>query len=198
MRTIASLLAEDLGDDDERTSDVRMIISEIDRLTQTTQRLLDVSRPADDEVSTITPDAVVLRLIGILKQLARQWDVEFDVELDAATARISATDASFSEICFNLIRNAIEAVRETPSPRVRVASIICSGRFVFTVTDNGPGIDPELQREMFQPFVTRKTDGTGLGLYVVAERVAELNGQIHCVSEAGHGTVFDVSLPIAE
>lgn len=198
MRTIASLLAEDLGIDDERTAEVRMIISEIDRLTQTTQRLLDVSRPADDEVATITPDAVVLRLIGILKQLARQWHVTLDVELNAATVRISATDASFSEICFNLIRNAIEAVRETPAPRVRVASVINDGRFVFTITDNGPGIDPDLQREMFQPFVTRKSDGTGLGLYVVAERVAELNGQIRCVSESGRGTTFDVSLPMAE
>ncbi len=197
MRTIASLLAEDLGIDDERTADVRMIISEIDRLTQTTQRLLDVSRPADDEVSTIAPDAVVQRLTGILKQLARQWHVTLDVELNAATARISATDASFSEICFNLIRNAIEAVRETPSPNVRVASIINDGRFVFTVTDNGPGIDPELQTEMFQPFVTRKSDGTGLGLFVVAERVAELNGQINCVSESGGGTVFEVSVSIA-
>jgi len=197
MRTIASLLAEDLGNDDERTADVRMIISEIDRLTQTTQRLLDVSRPADDEVSTIAPDAVVQRLTGILKQLARQWHVTLDVELNAATARISATDANFSEICFNLIRNAIEAVRETPSPRVRVASIINDARFVFTVTDNGPGIDPELQTEMFQPFVTRKSDGTGLGLFVVAERVAELNGQINCVSESGGGTVFEVSLSIA-
>lgn len=197
MRTIASLLAEDLGSNDHRTADVRIIISEIDRLTETTQRLLDVSRPADDEVSRTAPDAVVQRLIGILKQLARQWHVTLDVELHAATARISATDASFSEICFNLIRNAIEAVRATSAPRVRVTSIIDHGRFVFTVTDNGPGIDPDLQAEMFQPFVTRKPDGTGLGLYVVAERVAELNGQIHCVSGAGQGTVFEVSLPMA-
>jgi signal transduction histidine kinase len=198
MRTIASLLVEDLGADDERTADVRMIISEIDRLTQTTQRLLDVSRPADDEVSTVSPDAVVLRLIGLLKQLARQWHVTLDVELNVGVTRIAATDASFSEICFNLIRNAIEAVRETSSPNVRVASVIKDGRFVFTVADNGPGIDPVLQSEMFQPFVTRKSDGTGLGLYVVAERVAELNGQIHCVSASGRGTAFEVSLPISE
>lgn len=198
MRTIASLLAENLGPGDERTTDVRMIISEIDRLTQTTQRLLDVSRPADDEVSTISPDAVVQKFSGILIQLARQWHVTLDVELNAAAAQISATDASFSEICFNLIRNAIEAVRETPSPNVRVISVIENSRFVFTVTDNGPGIDPDLQAEMFQPFVTRKPDGTGLGLYVVAERVAELNGQIHCISESGRGTKFDVSLPIAK
>ena len=198
MRTIASLLAEDLGIDDERTADVRMIISEIDRLTQTTQRLLDVSRPADDKVSMIAPDAVVQRLTGILKQLARQWHVTLDVELNAATARISATDASFSEICFNLIRNAIEAVRETPAPNVRVESATKDDRFVFTVTDNGPGIDADLQAEMFQPFVTRKFDGTGLGLFVVAERVAELNGQIYCVSKNGCGTTFEVSLPNAE
>ena len=195
---VAIALAEDLGTGDERTSDVRMIIGEIDRLTQTTQRLLDFSRPADDKISTIVPDDVAMRLVGILKQLARQWHVQFDVELNAPTARIIATDASFSEICFNLIRNAIEAVRDSPSPRVQVASVQNDGRFVLTVSDNGPGIDPVLQSTMFQPFVTGKSDGTGLGLYVVAERVTELNGRIHCVSEGGSGTSFEVSLLLAE
>lgn len=172
-----------------------MIISEIDRLTQTTQRLLDFSRPSDDRILTIKPDAVLLRLVGILNQLARQWHVTLNVEFNAAMATIDSTDASFSEICFNLIRNAIEAVRDSQSPCVHVTSLLKDACYVLTVSDNGPGIDPELRDAMFQPFVTGKSDGTGLGLYVVSERVTELNGRISISCESGHGTVFEVSLP---
>ena len=197
MRTIASLLAEDLGPTDDRTTDVRMIISEIDRLNQTTQRLLEFSRPSDDQILTVAPDVVLQRLAGILAHLARQWHVTLDVELDAALARISASDASFSEICFNLIRNAIEAVRDSPSPRVHVSSRLVDSQFVVTISDNGPGIDPALREAIFQPFVTGKSDGTGLGLYIVSERVAELNGRIQCHSENDRGTMFEVSLPVA-
>ncbi len=197
MRTIASLLAEDLGKTDDRTTDVLMIIHEIDRLNQTTQRLLEFSRPSDDQILTVAPDAVLLRLAGILQHLARQWHVTLDVELDAADTRISATDASFSEICFNLIRNAIEAVRDAPTPRVHLTSGLAGGQFVVTISDNGPGIDPEMREAIFQPFVTGKSDGTGLGLYIVSERVAELNGRIQCRSGTDRGTIFEISLPVA-
>jgi two-component system C4-dicarboxylate transport sensor histidine kinase DctB len=197
MRTIASLLVEDLGPADDRTTDVRMIISEIDRLNQTTQRLLEFSRPSDDQILAVAPDAVLRRLAGILGHLARQWHVTLDVELDAANIRISATDASFSEICFNLIRNAIEAVRGSQSPRVQVTSQLLGAQFVVTISDNGPGIDPAMRESIFQPFVTGKSDGTGLGLYIVSERVAELNGRIQCRSGRDQGTSFEVSLPVA-
>lgn len=198
MRTIASLLAEDLGQADDRTRDVRMIISEIDRLNQTTQRLLEFSRPSDDQIRTVAPDAVLQRLAGILGHLARQWHVTLDVGLDAADARITANDASFSEICFNLIRNAIEAVRDSPSPCVAVNSRLIGAQCVVTVSDNGPGIDPALREAIFQPFVTGKSDGTGLGLYIVSERVTELNGTIQCRSGSDRGTIFEVSLPVAD
>lgn len=197
MRTIASLLAEDLGESDDRTSDVRMIISEIDRLNQTTQRLLEFSRPADDQILTVAPDTVLLRLAGILGHLARQWHVTFDVELNATNARILATDAGFSEICFNLIRNAIEAVRGLPNPRVLVTSALIDEQCVVTISDNGPGIDPTMRDAIYQPFVTGKSDGTGLGLYIVSERVAELHGRIQCRSGSDLGTVFEVLLPVA-
>ncbi len=197
MRTIASLLAEDLGQSDERTTDVRMIISEIDRLNQTTQRLLEFSRPSDDQILTVAPDAVLLRLAGILSHVARQWHVTLDVELNATNVRITATDASFSEICFNLIRNAIEAVRDSPTPRVHVTSAIVDELCIVTISDNGPGIDQAMRDAMFQPFVTGKSDGTGLGLYIVSERIAELHGRIQCRSGNDRGTVFEVSLPVA-
>ena len=112
IRTIATLMKEDMQDGDEHLQDVSLIVSEIDRLSQTTQRLLDYAKPGDTSCEQVNPDHVIERLLHILGQLARQHSVEIVQRLGAAELRIAATDATLSEILFNLIRNAIEAACE--------------------------------------------------------------------------------------
>ena len=66
---------------------------------------------------------------------------------------------------------------------------------VTAVNDNGSGITPDLNRRLFEPFFTTKETGTGLGLYVVSQRVQEIGGEIHCNSDPQNGTRFVVRLP---
>ncbi|MCR9202244.1 MAG: ATP-binding protein [Planctomycetaceae bacterium] len=200
MRTIATLLREDLGADDEHARDVELIIGEIDRLNTTTQRLLDFSRPSDATHVGVAPDRVIERLLHILGHLARQHSVEVRVDLHLGDVLVECTDSTLSEILFNLIKNAIEAVRETPDPYVEIRTALAPSQederqvAVMTIMDNGAGISAELQDHIFEPFVTGKPDGTGLGLYLVGERVRELNGIITCSSQSS-GTSFEVRLP---
>lgn len=207
MRTIATLLQEDLGADDEHARDVELIIGEIDRLNTTTQRLLDFSRPSDATHVGVAPDRVIERLLHILGHLARQHSVDVRVDLNLGDALVECTDSTLSEILFNLIKNAIEAVRETPEPFVEIRTALSAGgdlndhssqddrMAVMTIIDNGSGISAELQDHIFEPFITGKPDGTGLGLYLVGERVRELNGTITCSSQTS-GTSFEVRLPL--
>ncbi len=202
IRTIATLLAEDLGTNSEHAKDVDLIVSEIDRLAQTTQRLLDFSRAPDATNFGVNPDAVIQRMMRILSHLAKQHGVTITLDLQLGDKLVNATDASLSEILFNLIKNAIEAVRETQQPgvlistQVNIAKSDADSVATITVLDNGPGISTELQDNIFEPFVTGKADGTGLGLYLVAERVREVNGTISCTSEST-GTRFEVKLPLS-
>ncbi|MFY9252525.1 MAG: ATP-binding protein [Fuerstiella sp.] len=209
IRTIATLLGEDIGSNSEHAQDVELIVSEIDRLTLTTQRLLDFSRPSDTETVGVSPDKVIQRIMQILNHLARQYGVDIHQNLQLTNVLVNATDASLSEIIFNLIKNAIEAVRETDQPEVYISTDVVDlpleadqrspdskGRAAtITITDNGPGICPELQDNIFEAFVTGKSDGTGLGLYLVKERVRELGGTITCTSQS-NGTSFQVRLPL--
>ncbi len=190
IRTIATLLAEDLPSEDRRQRDVSIIISEIDRLAQTTGRLLDYAKPADSTQPFVEPDRVVARLLPILEQLARQYHVQLRADLQATQLAVAGSDAALSEILFNLIRNAIEAVRGHSTGLVDVQSRSTGQRVQLCVRDNGPGIDSSIRDSLFQPFVTGKIDGTGLGLYVVAERVRELNGELRCHTSESEGTEF--------
>ena len=216
IRTIATLLKEDLREGSDQVREVDLIISEIDRLTQTTQRLLDFSRPSDETHLGVAPDRIIRRLLHILGHLARQHDVTLCVELTLGTTLVAASDASVSEILFNLIKNAIEAVRGEPIRRVsiqtsplrcemennlespkRVASAEqpATDFAMISVSDTGPGIAADQLTHIFQPFVTGKSDGTGLGLYLVGERVRELKGTVSSSSDTNQ-TVFEVRLPM--
>ena len=137
----------------------------------------------------------------ILSHLARQHGVKVTTELQMEDAIVSSTDSTLSEILFNLIKNAIEAVRDTKGPAVNIATHVLHAEThntaVISISDSGPGISAELQDHIFEPFVTGKPDGTGLGLYLVGERVRELKGTIRCTSQST-GTVFEVKLPIQD
>jgi signal transduction histidine kinase len=210
IRTIASLTMEDLGEKHSNHADLAMIVSEIDRLSQTARRMLDSAKPADAENLWIEPDQVLSRLLTILTPLSKKLHVDLQTDFRCDSMVIRSTEVAFSEVFFNLIKNAIEAAAGNAGGRVLLRSARCDtsgeGEVVcISVADTGPGITPTLRNTLFSPFVTGKSGGTGLGLYVVSERVKELRGTIEVVhhftgyTESDHtesGTTFVVKLPL--
>jgi signal transduction histidine kinase len=97
----------------------------------------------------------------------------------------------------NLVLNACEAV----SPDLGMVVITTIGNqacLQIGVWDNGPGIPPEIQESVFQPFVSRgKADGSGLGLAIVKEIVEDHGGEIHVDGRGGTGTLFKITIPFA-
>lgn|GEM_PF-809652 len=197
IRTITTLVMEELGEDHECQRDLRMVLSEIDRLSLTTNRLLDYARPEPQSCSNVVPDQLISRIVCILDYLARQYHVETKLKLQCGGAFIASNEAGLSEIIFNLVKNAIEATRETDGGRVEIVSKCEDGQIVVSVCDNGGGIADERKANLFQPFATYKADGNGLGLYAVHERVRELGGSVSFRPNEPCGTVFEVRIPIA-
>ena len=195
IRTIATLTLEELGSGHPCEHDLKLIISEVDRLSQTTNRLLDYARPEAVAHSLVRPDQVIQRIVSILSYLARQNQIELVACLECEHVEIASNESSLCEIVFNLIKNAIEAVRDIESGSVSVTTGIEAGWFLITVADNGPGIAEELRTTLFKPFASYKVDGNGLGLYAAAERVRELGGTINFESSDSSGTIFQVRVP---
>lgn len=203
MRTIASLTMEELGEEHPNFGDLNLIVSEIDKLTQTTQRLLDSAKPADASKESVEPDSVITRLLFVLSPLAKKLHVEIKTTFECNGGTVASTEVALSEIFFNLIKNGIEAASGQPNAQVLIETQICESNGMnsirINVSDNGPSIPTQIQRTMFQPFVTGKVDGTGLGLYVVADRVRELKGSIELKENLMNGfdssKTFSVLLP---
>ena len=191
IRTIASVMAEQLGNGSDYAGDLEMIVSEVDRVTHRTNELLGFARPADVGQACDSMREVVEATARFFGHRARQLGVELRLEFSDNLPALSADENSVRDILFNLIGNSLDAAK-------RLVSIDCrrDGEYLVTVVaDDGPGIPDEIAEHLFEPFATTKADGTGLGLYIVRQRVHSLRGEIQCGSQAGQGTRFTLRLP---
>ncbi len=127
--------------------------------------------------------------------MAHGGDVDVRWSLTPDDLEVAADPEQFLQILLNLAINACEAMHYRGELRLRVAADD-DGWCVVDVSDNGPGLDPELCDQIFQPFVTTKKQGTGLGLPIVARIVHGHGGIIEAANGAHGGAVFTVRLPL--
>ena len=114
------------------------------------------------------------------------------------------------QVIINLIRNAQEAVHDlhghdlrvvtelSPAPKIRLRAVAANGEEIMvTVADHGPGVPPEMSDSLFEPFVTGKPDGLGVGLAVCRSIIAAHGGRIWVENGADGGAEFHFTLPVA-
>jgi signal transduction histidine kinase len=101
-----------------------------------------------------------------------------------------------SRVVHNLVQNAVDAAGTQGNVEVSTSLGKAEPKeAILAVQDNGPGMDNQMQRQIFTPYFTTKPTGTGLGLAIVQRIVTEHHGSIHVNSQPGHGTRFEVRLP---
>jgi len=112
---------------------------------------------------------------------------------------VLADEAALGSLLVNLMRNAIEAMQGAPQRVLRLEARAHGERVVLTVTDSGPGIRADILARLFEPFVTSKPAGAGLGLGLVisAESVRAAGGTLRAANRIDGGACFTVDLPVA-
>jgi two-component system, sporulation sensor kinase D len=194
IKTIATLLSERTEPNDENAEDVKLILEEVDRLANTTAQFLKFARPAS-EGSEATDVAMVFQgAIHVLSHLAKKHNVNVAASIAENLPVIRCSEESLRQIAFNLVLNAIEATGANGNVDITVKQQVDT--IIANVRDDGVGISDDIKSRIFEPFVTGKAQGTGIGLYVVRRNVEELGGTIKCESEPNRGTCFTVSLPL--
>jgi signal transduction histidine kinase len=189
--------------------DLGLIVSEIDRLNRTVSQLLAFSRPSNADPRPVALRDLIDTTLALLGNEARERGVALTAEFNSDVTLTGAQSAALREALSNLIVNAIQAnerdgqvvVEASVEPAARQPAVPgrASDKLTVSVTDTGPGISPESQRRVFEPFYTTKARGTGLGLAIVQRRVAEMNGTLDLTSPVidGHGTRFRLIVPVA-
>lgn len=143
-----------------------------------------------------------LRLRGLVEELVRTWRPQAEregtrLEMEGEEDPVVQADPYYlRQALENLVRNAREAVAGRPGARVRVALRRRDRHAVVEVADNGPGLSAAQARSVFEPFVTTKSKGMGLGLAICREIVEAHGGRVEARGRPGAGAVFRVYLPL--
>ncbi len=158
--------------------------------------LNNMVRGGATQVRSLEPTESLQGVARMLRKAAGN-EVEVQVTCDA-TLHVLADPGRLMQVLLNLAGNAIDAMRAHGGGTLRLDASDIDGEHIrFTVADTGPGMPPEVQERMYDPFYTTKGpgQGTGLGLHLVSEIVHAQRGTIRCESTVGHGTTFLVELP---
>ncbi len=143
-----------------------------------------------ENLPKLIEEASALSLVG-----AKEQGVRVIFDFDPSAPFVLADRIQIQQVLLNLIRNAIEAMQETSRRELRVATRSGDEGFVeLSVTDTGPGLAPEVAAQLFQPFVTTKKHGMGVGLSICRTIVEAHGGKIWAESKQGEGTAFRFTL----
>lgn len=165
------------------------ILTETSRLEALVKDLLLYGRPAAPVLQSLEARSV----LDTMRAHAGRLDSQFHAEAEAVTFR-SDPDL-LEQALLNLVRNASEAVRDTPGGCVWLRAEAAKAGVVFRVSDNGPGLSGEARRRLFEPFYTSKAFGTGLGLATTRKLVESLGGTLRIGDRQEGGTVAEILLP---
>jgi signal transduction histidine kinase len=190
------LLDDELGEHQKEARDlVRAIHREVDRLTAITEEYLSFARLPKPKPAPESVNALVAALAGFVR--ADLGVKQVKLELDLADGELIAPiDAAQIRQCLiNLVRNASEAVASKGGGSVTLRTRRVGDRITIEVIDDGPGIAADVLPRMFDPFVSTKDGGSGLGLALTQQIVKDHGGDLAVESTQGRGTTFTVSVP---
>jgi C4-dicarboxylate-specific signal transduction histidine kinase len=162
------------------------------------QRLRDLLRPPGPAFTEQDLNELVGAVLRLAEPAARDAGISFESRLAPRAPIVRADRLLIEQVALNLVRNAIEAVEALPSARRRITvstRIEEDGSGTLAVSDRGEGVPAEARERLFDPFVTTKPGGLGLGLSICRSVVEAHGGRIRHEANGEGGAVFSFTLP---
>ena len=146
-----------------------------------------------EPIARLIEEASALALVG-----ARQRGIDTRIEIASGLPPVWADRVQIQQVLLNLMRNAIEAMEAGPRRELTVRAEYAEEAVRISVTDTGAGIAPDVAARLFQPFVTTKTDGMGIGLSTCRAIIETHGGRIWWETAPHGGTRFCFTLTVAK
>lgn len=193
---ITTLATDKAGAADEARLLLRSIDSEVRRIQRVTEDYLQFARMPKPHRERISLNDAISQGLSFMESLFAATGVKVESHLDASLPPINGDEGQLWQAVLNLVRNAIEAMPDGGTLTVRTAR--ARSGIALTIADTGKGMAVEDREQIFKPFFSTKPSGTGLGLPLVQQVVAEHGGTIRCESTPDQGTTFIIELPYAK
>ena len=211
IKTFTQLLPERYADDDFREDFSSLVAHEVARIDGIVNELLSFSKPTKPHLIPMNLHDVIGQILKLTHEQMAQNDIVLTDGLKASKHRILGDAKLLSQALINLTLNAVEAIGKNGTITVRTTN--SKYRFAngeepdqsaakecvrIQISDSGQGIEPDHLKKIFDPFFTRKSEGTGMGLSVAHGIIQEHHAAIDVESETGKGTTFYIYIPVIE
>ncbi|HIJ81577.1 MAG TPA: PAS domain S-box protein [Desulfuromonadales bacterium] len=207
IKGAAQLLEREFEPGSDMLDYTRVMIRETERIDHIIRELLELASPRGLKLTPVNLHRVLGDIMLLQKQSVSDRQIAFTKHFDPSIPDIMADEEMLTRLFLNLIRNAIDALgddgRLTVSSRVLSDYLMehnerRSRMIAIEVIDDGPGIPQADLENIWTPFFSTKSGGTGLGLTICHKIVAEHRGMIKAESDPGRGTKFTVLLPLVQ
>jgi two-component system phosphate regulon sensor histidine kinase PhoR len=200
---VETLEAGALHDPSVSADFLRRVVSEVDRLAQIVDELLDLARLESGRIrlslEKIEPEVLIRHAVRRMSPQIERAGLTVELEVEPGTPAITGDRARIDQVLLNLVHNAVKFTPEGGRISIRAEEV---NQFVeFQVRDTGVGVNPEDLPRLFERFYkadrARRSEGTGLGLAIAKHIVHGHGGTIWAEQNDGGGTVFVFQLPVA-
>ncbi len=169
------------------------IVNQVAALKRMVDAFSQYARAPEPAMRELDLNALVREVLTLYESLGSS----IQLDLAAALPSIVGDAAQLRQVIHNLLQNAQDALGETPHPSITLKSTVTNDSIGFSVTDNGSGFPEHLIRRAFEPYVTTKVKGTGLGLVIVKKIIEEHGGNVEIGNIEPHGARILITLPVA-
>jgi len=196
VNTFLQLLPERFEDKEFREEFLKLTTSEVERVTNLVNNLLDFARPSEPKLNKTDVNEIIEKVIALIRVTAKKKRVIINTKLEKIP-QVMLDEEQIKQVFLNILLNAIEAIPNEGTIWVGSRSMQKNGlEYVqVEIEDTGKGIPKRILDHIFDPFFTTKEKGSGLGLSISHQIVQEHNGFIEVKSILGKGTTFFVNLP---
>jgi signal transduction histidine kinase len=190
------LARDDLQHANIHIQEMDIIAAEIDRMSMLLERLRSTYRPLHpEEFRPVQVNNIIEDTYQLISTYLRHKNISFEFHPDPEVPPVTGLADHLRQVMLNLFINAVEAMPEGGHLCVDTFISRANHEVAFSISDNGMGIEPEILPRIFEPFVTNKRTGTGLGLTITHEIVEQHLGRILAENVSAGGAKFTIWLP---
>lgn len=183
-------------------AELREILDDVATSNQRAGDIIDhvrslVQRHARDD-APVDVDALLTDTLAIVRPTAQTMNARIELELAGVPAIVCGDRVHLQQAVMNLVRNALDAMRELEAAErlVTIRAARANGHVEIAVLDRGPGIPDAVAAQIFEPFVTSKPDGMGMGLFIVRSIVEAHGGHVRVANGPQGGAILTLVLPL--
>ena len=184
---------------EQGNQDMDVILSETERMAALIERLRGAYRPGRvKDFRSVDLNNLIEEVHTLISTHMRKKQIALEFHPEVSLRPVLGIPDQIRQVVLNLLLNAVEVMQLGGHLTVETHDLGEQNEVLLTVVDTGPGIDPDILDNIFDPFITSKQSGTGLGLTISHDIIEQHQGRIEAKNNPGGGAMFNIWLPVDE